>query len=98
MLFVSKPQTVEAIHWTGDNWDEVTLFAPEKVHLIQGRNPSRLELLAGDDGSQEWVPVPVGHWLVHRPGDLSDIWPISDDYFQEKYDEFGHPTDPQILT
>jgi hypothetical protein len=32
------------------------------------------------------VPVPVGHWLVHQPGDLSDIWPVDPHYFEAKYE------------
>lgn len=91
MLFNSKPSQVDAIHWTGDNWNEILRFAPEKVRLVNPdgsvpRGAPRLELLAGVDGSQEWVPVPVGHWLVHQPGDLSDIWPVEDNYFQAKYE------------
>jgi hypothetical protein len=45
-----------------------------------------LEVLAGKDGAQEWVPVPVGHWLVHPPGDLANVWPVEDAYFRAKYE------------
>jgi hypothetical protein len=46
----------------------------------------KLELLAGKDGAQEWVPVPVGHWLVCQPGNKSDVWPVDPDYFAGKYE------------
>lgn len=96
--FVSKPQYVEAVQWTGDNWDAVREVLPGKVLLdfgidflpdtepnTEGDSPNQLMVLAGKDGAQDWVPVPVGHWLVHPPGDLSDVWPVEDSYFQGKY-------------
>ena len=37
------------------------------------------------NGAQGWVPLPVGYWIVWRPGDLSDLWPVDPDYFASKY-------------
>jgi hypothetical protein len=92
--YQSKPSIIEAVKWNGDNWDEVVPFGgPEsKVAstVIAGEDGYQaglpLQLLAGKDGSQEWVPVPVGHWLVNQPGDKSDIWPVDPDYFAAKYE------------
>lgn len=81
-LYVSKPQTVEAVQWKGDNSNECYGFCKAKVRYAF----SQLELLAGKDGAQEWVPVPVGHWLVCQPDDKSDIWPVDPDYFANKYE------------
>jgi hypothetical protein len=88
--FVSKPASVEAVQWTGDNLSEVLASIPDKTRYDQNRG---LVLLAGADGAQEWVPVPVGHWLVHQPGDLSDVWPVDDAYFKGKYDSSPAPDD-----
>lgn len=104
-LYQSKPQQVEAVQWTGDNWAEVMAFGvvpgdPSKVAKVASTAPTLpasadelrehdflpLQLLAGKDGAQEWVPVPIGHWLVRQPGDLSDIWPVDPDYFAAKYE------------
>lgn len=41
---------------------------------------------AGKDGAQGWVPVPLGHWIVRKPGDLTDHWPVDPAYFEEKYE------------
>jgi hypothetical protein len=82
-LYVSKPTEVEAVKHEGD-FVVLEDFAGEKV-TIDPRTGS-LMLLAGKDGAQEWVPVPVGHWLVCQPGDKSDIWPVEDTYFQAKYE------------
>ncbi len=94
MLYRSKPQIVEAVHWTGDNWDEVMPFGGPDGKLASTvddsvRPPTAglpLQLMAGKDGAQGWVDVPVGHWLVNQPGDKSDIWPVEDAYFQAKYE------------
>jgi hypothetical protein len=82
MRYRSKPSDVEAVRWTGDNVVEVLNAIPDKTTL----RGTVLFLLAGVDGAQKWVPVPVGHWLVHKPDDLSDVWPVHDDHFQSKYE------------
>ncbi len=82
-LYRSKPSLIEAIQHTGD-FTALQEFAGMKVDIRPA--DGALLLWAGKDGAQEWVPVPLGHWLVHQPGDLSDIWPVDDDYFQSKYE------------
>ncbi len=91
-LYRSKPQVIEAVHWTGENWDEVLPFGgPEGKTASSAVRPGEagqpLQLLAGKDGAQGWVTVPVGHWLVNQPGDKSDIWPVEDAYFRAKYED-----------
>lgn len=100
-LYRSKPTLVEAIQWTGDNWDEIWAIGPaEKIasttppanstsEQIREHNGLPLQLKAGVDGCQGWVDVPVGHWLVRAVGDDSDIWPVADEYFRAKYEEAG---------
>lgn len=83
MRFQSKPSIIEAIQHTGD-FTALQQFAPEKVDIRP--DDGALLLLAGKDGAQEWVPVPLNHWLVHQPDDLSDIWPVDPDYFAAKYE------------
>lgn len=88
MLYRSKPQEVEAVQWTGENGRELIAAFDGKVTVeTRGDGEYFCLLLAGKDGAQQWVPVPIGHWLVHQPGDLSDIWPVEDGYFQVKYEE-----------
>ncbi|MQA92904.1 MAG: hypothetical protein GEU90_22220 [Gemmatimonas sp.] len=84
MRYRSKPSEIEALQWTGDNLDELTEFeAP--AGLVNGQ----LVLMAGVDGAQGDVPVPVGHWIVRVPGDFSDHWPVDPDYFKNKYEEYA---------
>ena len=86
-IYVSKPSKIEAIQWLGTNLGEVRAFAPHVVRQeFTGDGVWHLELRAGKDGAQGWVGVPVGHWIVRQPDDLTDHWPVEDDYFQRKYE------------
>lgn len=91
-LFVSRPAHVEAVLWddTDDAVERLWKHTNGKVEVrFDPLGERLLYLLAGKDGAQEWVPVPVGHWLVHPPGDTSDIWPVEDAYFHGKYEPAG---------
>jgi hypothetical protein len=81
--YFSKVSEVEAVAWTGRNVAAVKKFGGDKIKVEAGNG---LMLLAGKDGAQDWVPVPVNHWLVHSAGDKSDIWPVEADYFANKYE------------
>lgn len=85
--YVSKPQRVEAIQWTGNNQQEVHDFLHgHAIFTGDSRYGWDLKIEAGKDGAQEWVPVPVGHWVVRASGNLTDHWPVDDSYFQRKYE------------
>ena len=87
MRYRSKPQEVEAIQWTGDNRQEIHDFLGDKCRFdSDSRYGWDLKILAGKDGAQKWVPVPLNHWTVRPPGDESDVWPIDPDYFAAKYE------------
>lgn len=88
MRYRSKPSEIEAVQWLGDNLEEVEAFGvkfrygPEAPSLADP-----LKIKAGKDGAQGYVPVPLGHWIVRQPGDLSDHWPVDPVYFDSKYEE-----------
>ena len=84
MRFRSIPQEVEAVQWTGDNAHKVGLIAPYKFATVDGEPSAWLR--AGTDGAQDWVRVPAGHWVVRRPGDVTDLWPVDPAYFDAKYE------------
>lgn len=86
-LYRSRPSEVEAVQWTGENVAEVEALIGSDKASTTIFGDGKLYLLAGADGAQDWVPVPEGHWLVHQPGDKSDIWPVENDYFLRKYEE-----------
>ena len=81
-LYESVPQVVEAVQWTGRNMSELgNDHLGGKIAVFV----NSFKLLAGKDGAQGWVPLPVGYWIVWRPGDLSDLWPVDPDIFASKY-------------
>lgn len=87
MRYTSKPTEVEAVQWVGDNADEVDAFVgPYKTAVEPDRSPPKLWLLAGQDGEQGWVPVPVDNYVVRRVGVLNDHWPVAPGYFEDKYE------------
>ena len=79
--FVSRPTEIEAVQWNGINTGEVVAFPPVRFQA------DTLSLLAGVNGAQGYVSVPVGHWIVRNPGDDNDYWPVDPDYFASKYQE-----------
>ena len=90
IVYRSKPTTIEAIQWLGNseaNVDACFAFAVHNaINKVDLDFDNCLSLLAGKDGAQKWVPVPVGHWLVSQPGDRSDIWPVDPGYFAVRYE------------
>jgi hypothetical protein len=86
--YVSRPSEIEAVQWRGDNFEQVLAFGATLRGTMRddSNDVSEIELFAGADGAQEFVPVPVGHWIVRSIGDYSDHWPVEDDYFRRKYE------------
>ena len=85
--YTSKPTNIQAVQWTGDNWGILRDFAHLKILKRAHGAGTHVLLEAGADGAQGWVPVPLGHWVVRKPGDDSDYWPVDPDYFDGKYVE-----------
>ena len=70
--------TIEAVQWTGDNADEVSLFTGTDKISVTGTPPA---IVPGTDGApvvttsetliaiwsaaaHDWVPVPRGHYVI----------------------------------
>lgn len=90
VTYQSKPTLVEAAQWLGEGLGDIQELALHKIRIDPATR--RLELRAGKDGVQGWVPVPVGHWVVRNPGDASDLWPVEEKYFDSKYEPTGEMT------
>lgn len=90
MRYRSKPSEIEAIQWTGDNLEEIEAFGVKfrySTVLFDDGHPLRIK--AGKGGVQDYVPCPVGHWVVRSVGDLTDHWPVEPVYFEGKYEPVG---------
>lgn len=82
----SKPTEIEAVQWDGSLHCLTRLEAWAGDEQIRLHGVNAIQLLAGQDGAQDWVPVPVGHWIVRKPGDPSDYWPVDPEHFASKYE------------
>ena len=80
MKYVTKPQQVEAIRYTGDNYDEMYTLTDgsmtKECKVIPGFT------LIGDEWNQR---VFVGNWIVKY--DTSECVAFSDGEFKEKFEE-----------
>lgn len=83
MRYISRPQKVEAVQWKGDNLEDIEEFGVTFRYSAEW--DTALYIVAGKDGAQKYVPVPVGHYIVRSLGDYSHYWPVDPDYFSKKY-------------
>ena len=86
MRFRSKPSQIEAVRWTGDNWQEVRDFAGERVEWHGPRN-AFCYVFAGPAGISDWVFVPDGAWIARDVETGDDYWPLDNTRMLEKYEE-----------
>lgn len=80
----TKPQEVEATQYTG-NRTNVSEFAGDKVSWAPD---GTAYLLGGPDrGAQKWAWLPLGSWVVRKPGDHTDYWQVEPREFAAQYKE-----------
>ena len=80
MIYVTKPQQVEAIRYTGDNYDEIYTLTDGSMTRAS-KVTSRFTLI-GDEWNQT---VDVGDWVVKY--DTLECVALRDDEFKEKFEE-----------
>ena len=80
MIYVTKPQQVEAVRYTGDNYDEIYTLTDGSMTRAS-KVTSRFTLI-GDEWNQT---VDVGNWVVKY--DTLECVAFSDKEFKEKFEE-----------
>ena len=80
MIYVTKPQQVEAIRYTGDNYDEIYTLTDGSITRASKVIP-RFTLI-GDEWNQT---VDVGDWIVKY--DALEYVAFRDEEFKEKFEE-----------
>jgi hypothetical protein len=81
--FVKKPIEVQAIQWTGDNADELEVFArynfiiPDEGHIDCAEIYDRLH--------GTWIKVSVGDWVIR--GVHGEFYPCNSDVFEVTYEK-----------
>lgn len=81
MRYRSKPSEVEAVQWRGDNREEVEAVGGVLVFIL-----GNLRIKAGPGGKSGWVHLPEGDWILRSLEDPSDVWPMDDTAFRNKYE------------
>lgn len=78
MKYMKKPISVEAIQWTGDNFDEIHDFVTNRPVVVTGNNEVIISTLEGD------MRAPEGSWIIR--GLLGEFYPCRDEVFEETYE------------
>ena len=84
MKYIRKPEIIEAIQWTGENYDEVYEFVGQKL----GRDLNKRLILHIDKFSDAEVMV-TNYIIKGRPEvDLNTFYVLSESIFKMLYDEY----------
>lgn len=78
LWYVKKPIPVEAIQWTGDNFDEVREFMSDSHVIITTYNELIIPTLEGD------MKAPKESWIIR--GTKGEYYPCRGDVFKETYE------------
>ena len=84
LRYVSRPTSVEAVYWDGTDVVLDALF-DKGCHLRY--DLGELQIMAGVDGAQGYVDVPVGHYVICAAP--NDFYPCAKKYFEDKYEPEG---------
>ena len=80
MIYVTKPQQVEAIRYTGDNYDELYDLTDGSITKATIMLPTLTFI--GDEWNQR---VDIGDWIAKY--DTDECVAFSDKGFKEKFEE-----------
>lgn len=78
MQYIKKPIPIEAIQWTGNNFDEIHDFVTNKPIFITGSNEIIISTLEGD------MRAPEGSWIIRGP--MGEYYPCRREVFEETYE------------
>ena len=78
MRYMKKPISVEAIQWTGHNFDEIHDFVTNRPIVITGSNEIIISTLEGD------MRAPEGSWIIRGP--MGEFYPCRREVFEETYE------------
>jgi hypothetical protein len=84
MKYIKKPIIVEAIRWTGKNWNELENFCPYGLTQLtrNGLISITVDTLEGK------LHAKVGDWIIK--GVEGEFYPCKPDIFKKTYEEVPH--------
>jgi len=78
--FRKKPVVIEAIRWTGENYNEIMEFTGiDPLHMNPNTNGIFIETLEGRHEAS------VGDWIIR--GIKGEYYPIKNDIFEATYEQ-----------
>lgn len=80
--FVKKPVKVQAIQWTGDNYEELVDFVGNVMFPYSFKDNIIIETLEGE------VIASKGDWIIR--GVNGEYYPCKPDIFEKTYEEVNH--------
>jgi hypothetical protein len=89
--FRKRAVVIEAIQWTGDNFEELRAFAGPDVELLPYLDPPGPDKISIRTMANGWVPSPVGEWLMK--GVSGEFYPCADSVFRASYDAATETTE-----
>jgi hypothetical protein len=90
MKFRKKPVVIDAVQWTGDNWDELCRFARDGsgASVLDGPYPNqdvRVRTLEDGEGKSQVAHVASrGDWIVK--GVHGEFYAVKPDIFEATYE------------
>lgn len=78
--YTSVPTEIEAIRWTGDNFNEIASHIPDR-HLVPESSNNPLQVWNHVDN--QWLNVPTGHYIIK--GTKGEYYPCDPEVLKEKY-------------
>lgn len=97
--FITKPFSIEAVQFTGDNVSEIDEFispleptevpeyfvVPTCKFTKIGEDPEGFTAAVYDDLHDTWVKVKPGQWIIR--GQKGEYYPCDPEIFEAKYEE-----------
>lgn len=87
--YVKKPIPIEAIKWTGHNFDEIINFMGDKHPVFDGENNVIIQTLEGE------MRANPGSWIIR--GIEGEYYPCRGDIFETTYEPYEEPQFNYIL-
>lgn len=80
MKYRKKPVVIEAVKWTGENWDEIELFSPYGIsyNYPASRRSLSIKTLEGE------MTAECGDWIIK--GVKGEFYPCKPDIFEATYE------------
>ena len=78
MKFVKKPIPIDAVQWTGYNFDEIAKFIKDNHPVITDTNNLLISTLEGE------MKASIGSWIIRGP--KGEYYPCRGDIFEETYE------------